>query len=252
MTATSSTAQRPPGRLGAGRTLALVAGALAGLLAFAFLVAGGLLLWGDAQKDADGYLSTATEQYRSPAHAVVTDDLDLDLADAGWVLGSDKLGALRLQATSRDGKPVFVGVAPSRDVSAYLAHSAYSRLTDVSFDPFDADYRLHGGDRAPATPAAQDFWAASARGIGTQTVDWKIRDGRWSVVVMNADGSRGVDVGVKAGADVPLLTGVAWAVTAGGLALLALAVALVVIGLRPPRPPHPAPAPVGLAAPAAA
>ena len=61
---------------------------------------------------------------------------------------------------------------------------------------------------------------------------------------MNADGSAGVDAGVSAGADVPILDDLAWGATATGLVLLAGAGILLVVGLRTrPRRPGPPAAP---------
>lgn len=61
------------------------------------------------------------------------------------------------------------------------------------------------GERAPAKPAGEDFWAASASGLGTQEITWDLQPGRWSLVVMNADASRPVWADVQAGARSQLL-----------------------------------------------
>ena len=149
----------------------------------------------------------------------------------------DDLGKVRLKAESSAGKPVFVGIARTSDVSDYLRGTAYTSVTDVDYSPFDASYRDHGGDRRPALPADQDFWAASAHGPGTQTVAWDLQDGDWSIVVMNADGSRGVDTDISAGAKVPFLGTLGWVSLGGALVLLITAGALVYLGVRTPRPP---------------
>jgi hypothetical protein len=52
--------------------------------------------------------------------------------------------------------------------------------------------------------------------------------------VMNADGSRGVDAGVCAGANVPVLSAVGWGALGGGLLLLAVAGGLIYVGIRLP------------------
>jgi hypothetical protein len=53
---------------------------------------------------------------------------------------------------------------------------------------------------------------------------------------MNADGSAGVDAGVRAGADVPFLAPAGWITLGGGLVLLAGAGGLLYLGARkPPR-----------------
>jgi hypothetical protein len=62
-----------------------------------------------------------------------------------------------------------------------------------------------------------------------------VKRGDWSIVVMNADGSRGVDAGVSAGANVPILSAVGWGALGGGLVLLIAAGALVFVGVRDPR-----------------
>jgi hypothetical protein len=222
-----------------GRIAALVAGSLVGLVALALLIGGGALLWGNGQKDDDGYVSTGTHGLHTSTYALATDNLDIDLDGAGWLLDNDRLGHVRVQATSRNDKPVFVGIAPTRDVSNYLAQTAHSSVTDVEdgpFSSFDVTYRDHGGSVEPVAPAQQRFWAASAHGTGSQAMTWKVRDGDWSVVVMNADGSAGVDAGVRAGADVPFLAPAGWITLGGGLVLLAGAGGLLYLGLRkPPR-----------------
>ena len=151
----------------------------------------------------------------------------------------DDLGTVRLTAESRSGRPVFIGIARTSDVSDYLRGSSYTEVTDIDYSPFHASYRDRdrGGERRPALPADQDFCAASAQGPGTQTVAWDLQDGDWSIVVMNADGSRGVGADISAGAKVPFLGTLGWVSLGGALVLLITAGALVSLGLRTPRPP---------------
>jgi hypothetical protein len=233
--------QPPTRRASPGRIIAIVAGAATALLATAFLAAGGLVLWADGKKDADGYLTTASKPFTTSTYAIATDDLDVDAGSTDWFTSQDSYGKIRLKVKPRGDTPVFVGIAPSRDVSAYLSDSAHSAVTDVDFEPFRADYRAEGGTKRPAPPAAQGFWAASAHGSGTQTLTWDVRHGSWSVVVMNADGSAGVDARVSAGADVPVLDTIGWVALGGGLFLLVVAGALLFVGVRPrgPRAPEP-------------
>ena len=55
---------------------------------------------------------------------------------------------------------------------------------------------------------------------------------------MNADGSRGVETEISAGAKVPFLGTLAWVSLGGALVLLITAGTLVYLGLRTPRPPR--------------
>jgi len=219
-----------------GRIASIVAGSVAAILAIGFIAAGALLLWGDSQKDDQGYLSTGKDPYAASTYALASDNLDVDLDGAGWIMDRDDLGKVRL-AVESSGKPVFVGIARTSDVSAYLRGTAHTSVTDVDYSPFNASYRDHGGDRRPALPADQDFWAASAEGSGTQTVAWDLEDGDWSIVVMNADGSRGIDADISAGAKVPFLGTLGWVSLGGALVLLITAGTLVYLGVRTPRPP---------------
>jgi hypothetical protein len=237
------TASQPHSRGSSGRRIAaFVAAGVVGLAALGLVIAGGVLLWGNAQKDDAGYISTGTHGLHTSTYAIATDNLDVDLDVPGGVVDRDRFGHVRVQATSRTGKPVFVGIAPTREVSGYLAASAHASVTDVEDGPFQAfhvTYRHHGGDRRPSAPAEQHFWAASAHGDGAQSATWKVREGNWSVVVMNADGSAGVDAGVNAGADLPFLAPAGWISLGGGLVLLAAAGGLLFLGMHTPPPTAP-------------
>ena len=238
----------------AGRIALVIAGALTALLASALVLGGGLALYGEIEKDDDGYLTTEAHRFTADTRALATENLDLDLGDGEWVVEPGDLGNLRLEAESRDGKPLFVGIARTSDVERYLGGVPHTTVHDVEagpFDSFDADYTRHAGQRHPASPEHADIWAASNQGAGTQTVAWEIEDGDWSVVVMNADGSLGVDADISAGADVPFLNELGWTALGSGSFALAIGVFLLVVGIRRPGNPT-GTAPVTEVAPAAA
>jgi hypothetical protein len=229
--------QPTPSRPSAGRIAAVIGGAFAGLVAFGLVVAGAVLLYADGQKDHDGYVSTGSDRFHTRTYALATDDLDINTNAPDWISEGSALGHIRLKATSRDGKPVFVGIAKTKDVDAYLRGAGHATVTDVNYTPFRAEYRTHEGGR-PAPPATQRFWTVSANGNGTQSVEWKVRDGNWSVVVMNADGSKNVDAGVSAGSDVPWLSAAGWVSIGGGALFAMLAGTLIYVGVRRPREPR--------------
>jgi len=225
----------PARRTNGGKIAAIVASGMLGLFAFGLLAAGGLALWGDGQKDEHGYISTDSDRFATSTRALTTENLDLDLDGLGEVVGSNSFGKVRLEVASNDDKPVFVGVARTSDVSDYLRGSAHAIVTDIDYSPFHADYSERTGERQLAPPAGERFWAASADGAGAQTLTWDVEDGDWSVVVMNADGSAGVDAGVKAGAELSFLDEAGWVLIGTGLLALAGAGALLYAGVRPRR-----------------
>jgi hypothetical protein len=210
----------------------MVVAAAVGLLSLLVLAFGSVLLYGNSKKDDDGYLSTDSHRLHTGTSAIATDDLEIETLGSGWLIDEDSYGKLKLTAKSNDGKPVFVGIARSRDVEHYLAGTDHTTLRDVDFAPFEADYREHPAERAPAAPASRPIWVASSQGDGRQTVKWDVKHGSWSIVVMNADGSHGVDADVAAGAEVPILGDAGWGLTAAGLALLLGAGGLVLLGVR--------------------
>jgi hypothetical protein len=237
--------------MNAKRIALIVTGSLAALFASALMIGGGLALYGNSQKDSDGYLSTDTHRFEAGTRALATENLDLDLGDADQFVQTNDLGDVRVQVDSRGEKPVFVGIARTSDVEDYLSGVSHTTLTDVESTPFDADYDDHAGSRRPAAPADSGIWAASQQGSGKQTLTWEIEDGDYSVVVMNADGSAGVDADISAGAEIPFLSALGWSALGSGGFVLAIGAALLVAGIRRPRSPS-ATAPVTDVVPSAA
>jgi hypothetical protein len=229
----------PSRRSSGGSIVAVIVGGLLALVSLGLLVAGGAGLWANGQKDDQGYLQTRTERFHTDTAALRTNNLDIDLGGTATVLDSDLYGKVRLRATPRASKDLFVGIARTSDVTRYLRRTAHTRVTDLDYHPFHADYATTGGARRAAAPGTQRIWAAQAHGRGAQTLTWDVADGNWSVVVMNADGSPGIDANVRAGADVPFLNEVAWVALGAGALLLLVSVALLYSGTRTPRGPLP-------------
>lgn len=215
------------------RIATFLAAGLIGLFSLGLLGAGGLLLWGDAQKDEHGFISTATERFATTTYAMATENLDADTGGSDWVI--ERRAKLRVEVTPRGDKPLFVGIARTGDVADYLRGTHHALVTDVEYAPFRADYRELAGDARPERPAAQSFWAASAHGAGLQEITWEVEDGDWSIVVMNEDASAAVDAGVKAGADVPFLRNAGWGALLAGVGALAFAAGLAAVGVRASR-----------------
>jgi hypothetical protein len=244
---TDSPTPAPPPRRGSSgpKVAAIVAGSVLALVSLGLLAVAGVALWADGKKDEQGYISTGTDRFHTGTAALRTENLDLDFNGAEEIVGSSEYGKVRVRVTPRADKDMFVGIARTSDVSAYLRGTAHATVTDLDYAPFDADYDTAGGARRAEPPTDQRIWAAQAHGAGAQSLTWDVADGDWSVVVMNADGSPGVDAGVKAGANVPFLDEVAWISLGGGALLLLLSGGLLYAGARTPRPPRPQAEPAG-------
>jgi hypothetical protein len=219
-----------------GSRIALViTGTIASLIAVALVAGGGLALWGNSLKDDDGYLRTDTERFTADTRALATENVDVDLGDADFIAESDDLGKIEVSAHSRDDKPVFVGIARTTDVERYLGGVPYTTVNDIDVAPFGADYERHSGNRHPVSPGHAGIWVASSQGTGKQSIDWEIDDGDYSVVVMNADGSLGVDADVSAGASVPYLDELGWSAIGSGAFALIVGIGLIALAVRKTR-----------------
>jgi hypothetical protein len=199
------------------------------------LVGGGFLLWADRTQREDGYLTTPTERFATPTYALTRSRLEVDTDGSGWVLNDSWFGKIRIRGESADEKTLFIGIGPQADVAKYLATVSHANVEDVDFDPFRVTYLPIAGGAPQGPPTEQRFWAASASGVGTQTLTWKVRDGDWSVVLMNADASRGVAADLDLGAKLSFLIWVAIGLLLGGVLVVAGSTALIVLAARTPR-----------------
>ena len=225
----------------AGRVVSLVVGCVV-LALSAGLGIGGLALGAVdlTQRDQDGFLSSSPERIGSQAWAVTTSSIQVEMPR--WV-SDEVLGDLRVTAASSDG-PVFLGIARTSDVQAYLADVGHSEIVGFTggyqwwgdwYDDGTPVYDVEPGARPAVPPTASDIWTATASGSGEQVLQWEPRTGDWSVVLMNADGSRPVSADVTAGAEVPHLGTVALVMVANGVVALALGLALVLGAVRSAR-----------------
>jgi hypothetical protein len=227
----------------AGRVILIVLGSIGVLFGLALLAGGGFLLWADRTQREDGYLTTPTERFATPTYALTRTRLEVDTDGPGWLLNDSWFGKVRIRGESPDAKMLFIGVGPEAAVAKYLGSVAHASVEDIDFDPFRVTYLPIAGGAPQGPPTEQRFWAASASGVGTQTVTWKVREGDWSVVLMNADGSRSVVADIDVGAKLSFLLWVAIGLLLGGVLVLGGSTALIVLAARTRQPPPAPPVP---------
>ena len=231
--AAMSTAER---RWATRKVVLLVLGVIAVLIALGLLAGGAGLLWAHEEKrDADGFFSTSIHHVDSRGYAVATGSLDVATVVPHWLLGSRQLARIRIQARSE--RPIFVGIARAADVESYLGPVSYTRVAEVDWHPLHVDYVKHRGVGRPVKPDEKRFWVASAGGAGSQVVNWVLKRGKWSVVVMNADASPSVFAELSVGADVGWLIWLIVGLLAAGTLVLFSGALLIFFGVRsPPEP----------------
>jgi hypothetical protein len=222
----------------ASRVVMLVVGILLALTGLGLGAAGtGVLVAYGAGGDADGFLTSPDFDLQTDTYAITAEELELVEAPGDWTPWGDRLD-LRVTVNAAE-QPVFVGIAPWAEVTAYLDGVAHDELQRLDLP--GATYLTHPGEREPSAPSTETFWAESAEGTGTQTLTWSAEDGRWSVVVMNADASPGVAVEATAGAHTDLLLPIGIGLLVTALVLLGAGTALIVAAVATSRAPVPAP-----------
>ncbi|MET0234289.1 MAG: DUF4389 domain-containing protein [Kibdelosporangium sp.] len=209
--------------LGSGRRkAAVVFGALAMLVGLGMVTGGGVALWADqTQRDANGHIATTPQHFSSATQVLRFEDVTVHgLPD--WMLGDVRID---VDSATR----VFVGIGPSDDVSRYLDGVAQDRA--VPMNP----QRMWGGrwmSSQLSPPENQTFWTVSSVGSGNRGLTWGVPDGRWILVVLNADTTAGVDVDLSVGATAPGLTALGLGLLGAGVVGLAGGVLLMYVGLR--------------------
>jgi hypothetical protein len=202
----------------AGRSAALAIGIVLALLGLTLLGAAGTALWADRTQRDGGYVTTDRHEFSTAGSALATEETKLGTAGVGWLYGPGLLGKVRIRVTPRSADTtLFVGIGRAADVDRYLAGVDRTVISEFFKDKAE---RVDGGP-ARSAPGTRHFWAASATGAGTQTVRWQPKDGSWTVVVMNADGRRSLDVDADLGARIPSLPWIALGVLVAGAIFVA-------------------------------
>jgi len=222
--------------MNAGKVIALIFGSLFLLVGVVLLIGGGTLVGVDrAFTDADGFLTAPSAVLERDSHAIVG---QIYLEDEWiWWWRDPARAQVRMEG---DGS-IFLGIGPRDEVEAFLAETSYSEIRDVEFAEYRrrgvwaTEYFDHVGDAAPEAPSSQAFWVSTADGEGTQTLRWPIEPGDWTLVVMNGDGSRGIDVEGSFGVEAPWLLGLGIGLLAAGLILLGVGLILVLFVARSSR-----------------
>jgi hypothetical protein len=188
----------------------------------------------NAAADSNGYLSTSAHALSTDGNALITPDIKLHLGNGDWIPGN---WSGQIKVTSTNGQRIFVGIGPTAQVKSYLNDVTYDTVTNWGWGSnTDPRYSAHiGGGNSVDPPGQQTFWASSQEGTGTQVAGLQLKNGDWTAVVMNADGSAPVAASVSLGVHIGILLPLGIGLTVGGIVLLAVGILLVVLGAKKPR-----------------
>ncbi|GAB2937282.1 hypothetical protein GCM10027280_26830 [Micromonospora polyrhachis] len=212
------------------------------------LLVGGALWMVLQHRDDSGAFSASMEKLDTPGYAVVVPDLATLLYRDAPFTRTDQ-GLLRLTAQTPDGA-VFLGLAPTDTITAYLAEAPYVAVDRVAVTRGPLPVRvkpvmpvqssLPGPNTSPVSsseppvepPRAQSFWVQ--QGYGTIDIDHAaLRDQGLGLVLMRADAEPGISLDMRAEVRTGWLDPMAWGSLAGGVVLTMLGVAVLVWRSRP-------------------
>jgi len=219
-----------------GRIILLVVGIILLLVALGLIISGGGVLWANScLTDDEGYYSTKTITIERESYGITSTPINIDIGLACiWDWGN--LATIKIEGLGNDpAKNIFIGVAEDGEVREFFNNVEYDEVTEVNIYPNEVKYENHPGSLEPDAPISKTFWREQVHGNGTQTLEWDIESGKWTLVIMNEDGSSGIDANVTFGAKIPWLSTVGiWLLASGGLVLI-IGLLLIVLSIRGSR-----------------
>ena len=220
-----------------GRIFGIVAGSLLLLFGLGLIFGGsGVLIAERVLADPTGFVSLRSTPIDQDAHAVV---LPVWIDGPQWFWDDDAV-TLRLEVAGRgaEAKGLFVGLADRVDVNRYLSGSQYVEVKNYRFSQEGVarrsrlDVTVVAGSAVPAAPTTKAIWIESASGAGAQEIAWRVEPGDYALVLMNADGSRGIAATASIGVRAPFVLTVAWIVLGVGIGFAMFGLAIILISAR--------------------
>jgi hypothetical protein len=157
--------------------------------------------------------------------------------------GGSSAANVDIVISARSDTPVFLGIARAAQVDAFLNGVAYDEVTDLRLSPYRADLVRHPGTQPAGPPGDESFWAASATGT-SPTLTWRVTSGDYRLVIMNENGSPGLNTQTQFGIKVSGVGGIGVGALIFGVLVTAAGIVLIVLGIRS-RPTPAAPAGTG-------
>ena len=229
----------------AGKVLVVLFGGLLVLVGVPLLFSGTALM-GVTRSLSDGYgyigvsgvdLGTGTQAivFR-PMHVdeMVIDEIDGPMVRY-WHPEPGNFIDLKFTLDSNNGKEVFIGIVEESDAAPVFAGMMYDSIIDIDMDhPYDSNpqitYNRHSGDQLEGSPADLDIWTAYAYG-DELTLEWEPEEGDYWIVIMNLDGSMGVNVDTGFGVKAPFLDLIGKGLLFGGLVCFGLGALVIYVAV---------------------
>lgn len=216
-------------------------GGIIGLFLASYLLISGIyfLCQNSTTKDSQDFFPTWKFEVQRDSRAIVLEPDGIEF-DGQWDMG--EIGFFKILTDKNiSGKDLFIGVAPVEKIRSYLKGVEYDKMTALWIFPPRADYQRYDGKQVPADPSSQGFWSTTSYGKGTNELIWDPEHDNASVLIMNADGSAGLDLGVQVKTMVGILF-IAGAINVMvGIFILMLSLMSILYAGRKPNTVYPGP-----------
>ncbi len=187
-------------------------------LGVAALTGGAILLYYNIGTDSEGYAMSPVYEVRTSSNAFALWVAPMKGTSFDW-LGKDNIAQTKwvVKAVGA-GKQVFAGWAEASDGANYLGHFTYETPDQNWYwhiNPYYAKIdivstKIVGQGSPIRAPSAESFWLDSDSASDVSTVywnpSWEQNAGMKMIILMNADGSSGVNADLQLGFKVPILT----------------------------------------------
>lgn len=218
---------------GAVSIIFIIIGVITLLISFGTVVGGSMLIWADDNlTDDEGYYVTDTLRMNRPSYAIISEPAEVELGSSG-VFDWGNLATFKTEVHSVDPESsVFIGVAREDDVYRYLGNVSHDMIIDFKVDSAEFEYSSFTGNFRPNDPTEQTFWEESVYGPGNQVLKWELETGTWIFVIMNVDGSAGIDVEAEIGARVPWVLDIGIVLLVCGIVGILVGILMLFLSLR--------------------
>ncbi|MFC1803803.1 zinc ribbon domain-containing protein [Thermoproteota archaeon] len=196
--------------------------------------------------DEEGFIMSKPLKTHVSSYAIVVEDMDFDIDPMAWRWFKRGGGFLEFKITTESNDPkkeIFVGIARHQDIHNYLDPIRYHTVQDLDFglENFDVgtpttSYILHPGVAPTVPPTVHSFWIVHGSDTGSQTLTWEPETGTYYLVMMNADGSEGIDSEIKIGVRVPFFGSIGDILLGVGVVFGAIGVLMLFFTIKRNKP----------------
>ena len=196
--------------------------------------------------DDDGFIISDPAEIDVSGYAIVLEDMEFDMDPNAWRWFQRRGGLLTFKIVTESNNPdneIFVGVARQQDVENYLDDMEYQKILDANFDfenydlsLRDSDFVLHPGIAPSAPPLIHSYWVTHGSSSDMQEITWEPQAGSYYMVIMNSDGSEGIEANVQVGAKVPFVGSIGNIFITAGVFFGAIGVMMIYFTLKRSKP----------------